>query len=48
MTYTNDLSPINIREENKSVKISNKSLKQILKNLLKINPNLKIFKKYIK
>ena len=48
MTYTNDLSTINIREENKSVKISNKNLKQILKNLLKINPNLKIFKKYIK
>ena len=48
MTYTNDLSPISIREENESVKISNKDLKPILKNLLKIDPNLETLKKYIK
>ena len=46
--YTNDLSPISIREENESVKISNKDLKPILKNLLKIDPNLETLKKYIK
>ena len=48
MVYTNDLSPISIREENESVKISNKDLKPILKNLLKIDPNLETLKKYIK
>ena len=48
MPYTNDLSPISIREENESVKISNKDLKPILKNLLKIDPNLETLKKYIK
>ena len=48
MEYTNDLSPISIREENESVKISNKDLKPILKNLLKIDPNLETLKKYIK
>ena len=48
MVYTNDLSPISVREENESVKISNKDLKPILKNLLKIDPNLETLKKYIK
>ena len=48
MVYTNDLSPISIREENESVKISNKDLKPILKNLLRIDPNLETLKKYIK
>ena len=48
MEYTNDLSPISIREENDSVKISNKDLKPILKNLLKIDPNLETLRKYIK
>ena len=48
LTYTNDLSPISIREENESVKISNKDLKPILKNLLRIDPNLETLKKYIK
>ena len=48
MPYTNDLSPISVREENESLKISNKDLKPILKNLLKIDPNLETLKKYIK
>ena len=48
MVNTNDLSPISVREENESVKISNKDLKPILKNLLKIDPNLETLKKYIK
>ena len=48
MVYTDDLSPISLSEENESVKISNKDLKPILKNLLKIDPNLETLKKYIK